>query len=323
MRKLILLIAGAICVVYLLGAETKTFIRDYTYDASEADSKITCRTMALEQVKRALLEELGTYLISHTEVENYMLKKDEIICMTAGVAKTVILEEKWNGEQYYLKAKIDADPEDVVKQIGAMRNDRNRTNELEEVKKTADAALLEIERLRNELSTLKSEKEKITAQENYARVAGRIRSSDMMRDAYDLYLAGKFQDAIDVYTQILQLDPNNYFAFHNRGICYAEMGDRDTAIRDLNDSIRVNPNYGHAYFTRGFIYTEAGDDRNAFRNYLKAAEVDPDHEMAQYNLGVMYAQTGEERKSVEHFKISARLGFHLAQEYLRKKGISW
>jgi|GEM_PF-4597238 hypothetical protein len=41
-------------------AELKTFIKEYTYQASEADSKQTCRTLALEQVKRLLLEKTGT-----------------------------------------------------------------------------------------------------------------------------------------------------------------------------------------------------------------------------------------------------------------------
>ena len=51
-------------------AEIKIFERDYTYQASEADSKLSCRAIALEQVKRLLLEELGTYLESRTEVRD-------------------------------------------------------------------------------------------------------------------------------------------------------------------------------------------------------------------------------------------------------------
>lgn len=323
MRKFILLIVSVLCVLLLLEAETKTFIRDYTYDASEADSKLTCRTMAMEQVKRALLEELGTYLISHTEVENYMLKKDEIVCMTAGITKTVIMEEKWNGEQYYVKAKIDADPDEVLKQLDVLRNDRNRTQELEEMKKTADSALQEIERLRKEISMLKSEKEKITAQEQYAQIAGKIRSTDLMQVAYDLYASKQFLKAIEVYTQVISLNPNDFFAYHNRAVCYAETGDDAAALRDLNESIAINPNYGHAYFTRGYLYTLAKQDEKAFRDYLKAAEKDPKHAMAHYNLGVMYLQAGEDRSSIAHFQISARLGFEPAQDYLRKKSISW
>ncbi|MFA6412345.1 MAG: hypothetical protein WCW53_06570 [Syntrophales bacterium] len=35
-------------------AELKTFIKEYTYQASEFDSKVPCRTIARGQVKRLL-----------------------------------------------------------------------------------------------------------------------------------------------------------------------------------------------------------------------------------------------------------------------------
>jgi hypothetical protein len=48
-------------------------------------------------VKRILLEELGTYLESHTEIVNFQLRKDQITALTAGVVQTQILKEKWDG----------------------------------------------------------------------------------------------------------------------------------------------------------------------------------------------------------------------------------
>jgi hypothetical protein len=52
-------------------AETKTFIKEYTYHAGDEDSRNSSRTIALREVKRLLLEELGTYLESQTEVKNF------------------------------------------------------------------------------------------------------------------------------------------------------------------------------------------------------------------------------------------------------------
>jgi len=47
-------------LVNLASAENKTYIEEYTYMASDIDSKVSSRAIALEQVKRALLKELGT-----------------------------------------------------------------------------------------------------------------------------------------------------------------------------------------------------------------------------------------------------------------------
>ena len=142
-------------------AEVKTFIRDYTYQASEVDSKQSSRIIATEQVKRLLLEELGTYLESHTKVVNYQLTKDQITTLTAGVVKTKILEEKWDGEKYWMKAKIDADPDEVAKEIEKLRGDRKKVKELEASRKKTDDTMKDMAELRKDMETDKDNKEKI------------------------------------------------------------------------------------------------------------------------------------------------------------------
>ena len=107
----------------LVMAETKTFIKEYSYQASESDSKVTSRNNALAQVKRQLLEELGSYLESHTEVKNYELNRDQIVGLTAGIVQTKILDEQWNGNVYWVKAEIKADPAAVSKAIERKRNE--------------------------------------------------------------------------------------------------------------------------------------------------------------------------------------------------------
>ncbi|MCX5855963.1 MAG: hypothetical protein NTZ24_15580, partial [Deltaproteobacteria bacterium] len=64
-------------------AEQKTFVKEYTYHAGDEDSRNSSRTIALREVKRLLLEELGTYLESVTEVKDFKLTKDQITTLTA------------------------------------------------------------------------------------------------------------------------------------------------------------------------------------------------------------------------------------------------
>lgn len=106
--------------------ELRTFEKEYTYQASEDDSKNSSRTIALREVKRLLLEELGTYLESQTEVKSFQLTKDQITTLTAGIVKTDIADEKWDGKTYWLKARISADPESVVQSIASLRKDREK-----------------------------------------------------------------------------------------------------------------------------------------------------------------------------------------------------
>src|SRR4030042_6932715 len=105
-------------------AQVTTFEEEYTYQASEYDSKVSCRALALEQVKRLLLEKLGTYLESETEVKNFQLTKDQIVILSAGIVRAEIIEEGWDGKTYYLKAKMAADLKDVYNSIDKLRQDR-------------------------------------------------------------------------------------------------------------------------------------------------------------------------------------------------------
>ena len=145
-------------------AETVTFTKEYTYQASELDSKASCRTIALEQVKRLLLEELGTYMEGQSEVKNLQMSKDKITALTAGVVQAEIIDEKWDGTKYWVKAVLKADPDDVAKSIDSMRSDTKKTADLENMKKKQDEALSEIERLKSEIVSLQND---MKAQERF------------------------------------------------------------------------------------------------------------------------------------------------------------
>ena len=107
-------------------AETKTFIKEDTHHAGDEDSRNSSRIISLREVKRLLLEELGTYLESQTEVKNFQITKDQITALTAGIVNTEVIEDKWDGKVYWLKAKITANPQDVIKSIDDLRKDRQK-----------------------------------------------------------------------------------------------------------------------------------------------------------------------------------------------------
>src|SRR4030042_3218709 len=147
-------------------AKTVTYVKEYTYQASEIDSKLSCRTIALEQVKRLLLEELGTHLINETVVKDFELTKDQVSSFTASVVMAVILEEKWDGKTYFLKAKITTDTDELVKSIDKIRRNQEQSKTWEEIREKMEEALKEIEKLKKEMGKGTGEK---VSQEQYER----------------------------------------------------------------------------------------------------------------------------------------------------------
>ena len=174
-------------------AETKTFIKEYTYMASDIDSKVSSRAIALEQVKRALLEQLGTYLISETEVKDFHMTKDQITTLTAGIVSAEVIDEKWDGRSYYLKAKITADTEEVAKSVDALRKDVQKTKELEDSKKKAEEAMREVTRLKKELELVKESAIIEQTLADAQKLKALIRQELFLLDRFRIVRSGRFR----------------------------------------------------------------------------------------------------------------------------------
>jgi tetratricopeptide (TPR) repeat protein len=221
-------------------AETKIFIKEYTYQASEDDSRNSSRTIALREVKRLLLEELGTYLESVTEVRNFQLTSDQITTLTAGIVKTEIVDEKWDGRAYWLRARIAADSDGVVKAINTLRQDREKTKELEDVRRRSDELLRENERLRQEMAAAKGERnEKDKAA--YDETIKALTATEWFEKGYASTISRNYSDAIDAFSKAIELSPRMANAYLNRGATYSLVGKHSQAIEDFDRVIEINP----------------------------------------------------------------------------------
>ena len=270
-------------------ADVITFEKEYIYQASEFDSKVSSRILALEQVKRALLEQLGTYLISETEVKNYQMTKDQMTTLTAGIVSAEIIDEKWDGKTYYLKAKIAADPKEVLKSVEVLRNDKQKSKELDESRKKAEEAMKEVERLKKELKLVKGNTKK---QGDYNTAINVLSATDWLVKGYKLFHAGNLQGAIEAYSKAIELNPNYTDAYVNRGVANDNSGNTQQAIKDYNNAIELNPQDAMTYNARGLVYYNSGNTQQAIKDYNKAIELNPQDATVYHNRGDAYLKSG-------------------------------
>ena len=235
-------------IPHLASAQTQTFIKEYTYQASEVDSKVSSRAIALEQVKRLLLEELGTYIESHTEVTNFELTKDQITALTAGIVKTQIQNEKWDGERYWIQAKIEADSHEVVKAVDSLRRDREKSRELEDANKRAEYALKEVERLRRELELSKKDQTNIA---KYDEAIKELSATDWYLKALSFARAGNYDETVAAATKAIQLNPKHSLSYVTRSFAYGKLGNYQQVLADSSKAIELDPQNALAYVNRG------------------------------------------------------------------------
>lgn len=314
----------AICIVSIISclifpaivasAETKTFIKEYTYQAGDEDSKNSCRIIALREVKRLLLEELGTYLESETEVKNFQMAKDQIVTLTAGIVGTELIEDKWDGKTYWLKAKITANPQDVTKAIDSLRKDREKVKELEGLRKISEALLKENERLTKELGTATGNAQKEAAQA-YKRNIDNLSAAEWFERGHELDISGKFTEAIKAYNKAIELNPQYTDTYINRGALYDDLGKYQQAIKDYNKAIELNPQYAKAYNNRGNAYVTLGKYKQAFKDFNKAIELNPREAALYSNRGIAYAKLGNAQQAFKDFNKAIELNPQYAKAY--------
>ena len=293
---------------YLTSAETKIFIEEYTYQASEIDSKVSCRAIALEQVKRRLLEKLGTYLESHTEVSNFQLTKDQITSLTAGIVLAEILEEKWDGEKFWLKAKIAADPNGVTKTIDDFRKDLQKTRDLERVRAEADEYLRENEQLRKELLSTKGNIEKL---KKYNENINKLMATDWYEKGSSICVTNK-EGAVEAFSKAIELNPKMAEAFVFRGMTYLvllkhreALDDFDKAI-ELIETLPAQEGISLAYSLRAMGHAKIKNYEKAINDSNRAIRLCPSSDgsglsFAYVSRGYSYAMSGKNQEALVDF----------------------
>ncbi len=148
------ILLGSCLLCQQAAAEVKEYVRDYNYHGTEFDTQSTSRINAIDGVKRELLDELGTYVGSvirqHEDSLGNSYMSQDMVNITAGIVSLKVLNEKWAQPEYYVKAGMKADPDDVLSKLKAMRADL-------ELEKNLRDSYEELQRARTEMAELKAQ----------------------------------------------------------------------------------------------------------------------------------------------------------------------
>lgn len=174
---------------------------------------------------------------------------------------------------------------------------------------------------------------------------------NLERKANILYEMGNAKSAIDVYTQVLNTQPEYAFGYYRRGWFKELTGDFDGAIEDLSMCVVLDPEESYAFETRGDIYLKQGKKELAEADFHKVIELEnspekyscihyayqglgqnekaiemmdsiiarnEDRAGSYYDASCLYARMGQKQKALEYLEKSLKLGYrrfaHIARD---------
>jgi Tfp pilus assembly protein PilF len=163
--------------------------------------------------------------------------------------------------------------------------------------------------------------------------------------------SGYYNEAIPLFTRIIQNSPNNYEAYNSRGYCYYYNGDIYRAIadyikatdlnpslakaysnmalakytlfdlagamNDVNQAILLDPSLAVAYNNRGLIYYKNEQYDSAFYDFNKAVKLAPSQALYNFNAGIALSEIQEDSLALVYYNRAMSLNYINADIYNR------
>ena len=129
---------------------------------------------------------------------------------------------------------------------------------------------------------------------------------------------GKYEVAIQRFTQALALFPQRTEVLVQRGFAYEKAFRTEEALADYTQAIRLDPRSEKAYSNRGNIHFRKERYAQALADYNQAVSLAPANATAQYNRGLTHHRLGNREEACRDLQRAQDLGHRAAAKPLAK-----
>ena len=134
-----------------------------------------------------------------------------------------------------------------------------------------------------------------------------------MKELYEKAAAaadgGNYELAVNLYEQMIEINPDFAPAYNGLGLTYRYLGESDPQeiVWLFKTATEIDPKFAQAYDNLGKTYYGMGDFENAERSCKKALDLNPDMLSAQLSLGWIYLLgKSQPRTAVKYFQEAAK-----------------
>jgi len=94
----------------------------------------------------------------------------------------------------------------------------------------------------------------------------------------------KYEEAIDYFTQAINIDSSNHVFFSNRSACYASLGNFQKALEDAEQTIKIKSDWPKGYSRKGAALHGLGRLDEAVDAYNEGLKIDPNNALLKKGL---------------------------------------
>jgi DNA-binding response OmpR family regulator len=128
------------------------------------------------------------------------------------------------------------------------------------------------------------------------------------------YRERKYAAAIKQFDQAIEIDPSLAYVWHDRGVCYRELGQDAEALKNFDQAVKLEPDDEEFLFSRAEILKKIGILHQR-RELIESAvqilnhivEMNPNNADAWNSLGICSKELGKEKLSGQYFEKSRDL----------------
>jgi tetratricopeptide (TPR) repeat protein len=132
-----------------------------------------------------------------------------------------------------------------------------------------------------------------------------------------------WRDNISLWNRVLEINPENYIAYYNRGHWLGGKGESKKAFADYSEAIRLNPQYAEAYYNRAKILMDAGDCKLALNDLNAAIFINPRYSDAYCNRAEVQRRLGNSSAARQDLDRLIIFSPKMAEAYFNRALIHW
>ena len=133
-------------------------------------------------------------------------------------------------------------------------------------------------------------------------------SADTMNNSFALaceaHSDGRFDEALEVYLQLIVLAPASSLLHYNLGLAYYELQRFTEALQAFILADSFTPDDVDTLFNLALCHGKIGDSAEAILTYEQVLRLAPDHVDSLYNLGGCYQKLHQDNLACEYYQLA-------------------